>query len=68
MKKKVGVVCDNYKVEKFKAELIKHDFTEFTVHAFIDQTSTIKVIVHEVRLKELTKLIKRIEHSFKNSN
>jgi hypothetical protein len=31
MEKKVGITCDNYKVEKFKAELEKAGFNDFNV-------------------------------------
>jgi hypothetical protein len=51
--KTVGIVADNYKVEKFKKELALNGFSEFTVEPFTDATSTIKVIIPESKLKLL---------------
>lgn len=68
MTKTAGIVCDNYKLDRFKDQLTKADFREFTIHPFVGETSTIKVVVNEHRIKELEKLVKRIELSFHRSN
>lgn len=66
--KTAGIVVDNYKVEKFKKELIAKGFTDFKVVPFTKDTSTIFVKFEEHQLKELTKLIKTVNFNCKNSN
>lgn len=67
-KKTAGIVVDNYKVEKFKSELIKNGFLDFTVTPYIDDCSTIKVQCEESQYKDIAKICKRVELHFKRSN
>ncbi len=32
--KKVGIVCDNYKIDRFKKELTSKGFTDFEIFPF----------------------------------
>ena len=66
--KKAGIVCDNYKVAKFKKELTAHGFTDFEVKPFIKNSSTIQVNVSEDKLMDLKKLCQNVELHFKRSN
>lgn len=66
--KTAGIVVDNYKVEKFKSELIKNGFMDFTVVPYIGDCSTIKVRCEEVQFNELKNICKTIELHFKRSN
>jgi hypothetical protein len=38
-----GIVCDNYKVDKFKKELTSNGFNDFEVNPFDKTTSNIKI-------------------------
>lgn len=66
--KTAGIVCDNYKVTRFKKELEANGFTNYEVHPFLMNTSTIKVKLDVDKMKELAKLIKKTELSFHRSN
>lgn len=66
--KKIGIVCDNYKIEKFKEELNKGGFTELEITPFRDTTSTIVVMVGEIKVKEIKRICERVELHFKRSN
>lgn len=64
----VGIVIDNYKLDKYKEEFIKNEFTNFDIYSFIENTSTIKVSVPDNQVRELRKLCTRLEYHFNNSN
>ncbi|HEY4326381.1 MAG TPA: hypothetical protein VGN20_20520 [Mucilaginibacter sp.] len=64
----VGIVADNYKVEKFKAELTKHEFTNFVEFPFKGKTTAIKVTIDEKLFPKLSALILKVEAHFKRSN
>jgi hypothetical protein len=69
--KTATLLCDDYKVDKFKAELIKNGFDDFEVVPLSDPlagTTNIKIKFHESQFKELKTLIHKIEISFKQSN
>ncbi len=66
---KSGIVCDNYKVNKFKTELAKAGFTEFTEAPFQKEKTTIIQVTHDnSKLNELEKLCKNVELYFKRRN
>jgi hypothetical protein len=69
--KTAALVCDNYKVEKFKSELAKAGF-QIEIYPFnngpLAKTTNIKAFFDPKRLKELKNLIHKIEISFKQSN
>lgn len=64
---KVGIVCDNYKLTKYKNELTKKGF-EFITAPFTHNTTTIQVNTTEDKVGEIKKLCEKLEFEFKNSN
>jgi nitrogen regulatory protein PII len=66
--KKVGIVADNYKVEKFKQELTKAGYPDFDIHPFTKDNTTIRVNVPDDKVNEIMKICKKIELHFKRSN
>lgn len=66
--KKVAIVADNYKLEKFKKELTKKGFIDFEIFPFTPDTSTIKVNVQEKEVNEIHKICQLVEIHFKRSN
>ena len=70
--KEIGIVADNYKVNKFKKELEANGFKDYDIHPFTNQTQTIKVHVADDDFREAVKKIKklcmRVELHFKHSN
>jgi hypothetical protein len=65
MEKKVGITCDNYKLEKFKAELTKAGFTDFEVLCHKDNVSAIIVTCTEKDFFTLGILCQDVEEHFK---
>jgi hypothetical protein len=63
--KKVGIVCDNYKLETYKDELKKLGFKDFMTFKFTKETTGIRVQVPESRVPEIQKLCVRLENQFK---
>lgn len=67
-----GIVCDNYKVEKFKRELTKAGFTDFVIienkKGALVKTSVIQVNIEKSDLKRMKKLCQKVEMHFKLSN
>ena len=66
--KKVGIVADNYKVERFKKELTKKGFTDFVTSPFTAETTTIAVNVPDDKVSEVHKICRQVEIHFKQSN
>ena len=66
---KIGIVCDNYKLEKFRAALDGYSFTE---KPFTKETTAIFIMVtpdeFDEKLKDLGKICKTLEINFKRSN
>ncbi len=60
---KIGIVCDNYKLERFKEELSKAKM-DFKIHPLMKETSTIQVIIPDQTPEAFTALrtIKDICH------
>ena len=63
-KKTAGIVCDNYKTEKFKTELINNGFKDFEVVPFKGDTSTIKVKFEPNDISKIAKICKDVELHF----
>jgi len=66
--KKVGIVADNYKVNKFKKELTAAGFTDYKTTPFTPVTTTISVKVPDDKVKEVAKICQLVEMHFKQSN
>lgn len=65
--KTVGIVVDNYKIEKFKRELKAKDFN-FEVVTLNPLKSNIKVMTEETRISEIRNICTACELYFKRSN
>lgn len=64
-KKTAGIVCDNYKIEKFKEELIAKGFTDFEVIGNpAGKISTIKVTCYYFDLPDIAKICQGVEEYF----
>ena len=66
--KKIGIIADNYKLEKFKKELTKKGFTDYSIEPFTKDTSTICVVADENRLGQIKALCQVVEMHFHRSN
>jgi hypothetical protein len=66
--KTAGIVCDNYKIDKFKKELNKQGFKDFEIVPFVGESSTIRVKYKPEQLQKLHALCSIVENHFKNSN
>lgn len=56
-----GIVCDNYKLEKFKRLLNEAGFTDFEVVPFRKNESTIKVKCSESDYPKIAAICKKVE-------
>jgi hypothetical protein len=63
-----GILADDYKVERFKKELIKRGFTEFKVLPCKNDCTMIQVDTPANRMHDLGRLCKEVELHFKRSN
>lgn len=66
--KRAGIVSDDYKVERFKKELIAAGFTDFKVFPFTEGVSTIQVNTEDHRLLEIHELCMKVDFHFKHAN
>lgn len=66
--KKIAIVCDNYKVDKFKAELKKAGYTNVKTYPFTELTTTIKIKTDEKNIQNLHALCIKIQADFHRSN
>ena len=58
--KTIGIMCDHYKVDKFKELLTKNGFTNFEVKPQKDMT-IIKVIVRKQNINKVHKICQQVE-------
>lgn len=65
---KPAIVCDNYKLAKFRKELAKIGITDFRESPFTSRTTVIAFEIPDERIPEITKLCKEVELSFKRQN
>lgn len=65
--KKIGIVADNYKLERFKKELTKAGF-EYQVTPFRGETSTILVNTDDDKVGDVKKICQTVEFQFKRAN
>jgi hypothetical protein len=66
--KKIAIGADNYKVNRFKKELTKAGFTDFSISPFTPDVSLISVNVEDDKVNEVNKICQKIELHFKRSN
>lgn len=65
---KIGIVLDNYKLEKYEQELQANDFKTYTITPFIKNCTTIQIETEMHRAHELQKLCQRLEFEFQHKN
>lgn len=63
--KRVGIVCDNYKLEKFKEKLNEKGFTNYTITSYQQKTSLISVVVRNKNVLQVYNICKQVEAHFK---
>lgn len=66
--KNIGIVADNFKVEKFKKELLKEGFSEISTAPFMSDTTTITIKTTLDKVEQIYKICKRVELHFKHGN
>jgi hypothetical protein len=66
-KKKIAIVCDNYKLKKFKKELTKKGFTDFETTSYIGETTIINLKTTDANLKKVEKICRSCENHFKHN-
>lgn len=65
---KIGIVCNNYKVEKFKKELAKKDFKDIECVEYGKTLTLIKVITPEENNPKVAAICQLVEAHFHRSN
>lgn len=65
--KKVGIVCDNYKLPKFREALNKRKFC-FSEKPFTKDTTAIFLFVNSNQIDDIRKICVELEINFKQSN
>ncbi len=66
--KKVGIVADNYKLNKFKKELEKKGFTDYKITPYMTGTSAITVDVPSNKVYVIHKIVTMVTIYFTNRN
>jgi hypothetical protein len=66
--KTIGIVADNYKLDKFKKELSSKGFTDIIIVPFTEDTSTIQVRIEEDKIRTIHAICIKVESSFKRQN
>lgn len=67
--KKVGIVVDNYKLEKMEQELKKANFNDYKVAGkFTKDTTAITVEVQDNEVNKINAIVSLVERHFKRSN
>jgi len=61
---KIGIVCDNYKLGKFKQELLLAGF-QFKTFPFTKDTTTIRVDAEASKSIEVKEICEKLEKQFK---
>lgn len=63
-----GIAADNYKLDKFKSELIKAGYYKFEINSFTKDTSIIKVEIGNNDISIFKNICESVELYFKRSN
>lgn len=66
--KKIGIVIDNYKLEKFRQGLKDIDVFINKETPFIQHTTILSMICSEHKIDDIAKMCKKLEIDFKASN
>ncbi len=65
--KRIGVVVDNYKLEKFKEEFDKEKF-KYEIFPLSKSVTTIKITIEDSKVNDVAKICKKLTLHFNNSN
>jgi len=65
--KKVAIVCDNYKLERFKKELDREGY-KYELFPFVEETTSIKIECKDDQVSKVHAICIKIESHFKRSN
>lgn len=69
--KKVGIVCDNYKVSKFREELSAKGFSEVNEKQFghaDSKTTLLSITTEEAKVPTVHTICRAVEDHFKRGN
>lgn len=70
--KKIGIVCDNYKLEKMRMELSKKGYKCIDIKPYLDTTTTITIDVPKDQFQkcrdEIYAVVSSVESHFKRRN
>jgi hypothetical protein len=66
--KKIGIGCDNYKLDKFKEVLNQKGFTDYTISRLTPYTSFIRINLPDDQVMEIKKVCDIVETHFKRKN
>jgi len=66
--KRVAIVVDNYKIEKFREKLTEANLVISEEVPFIEKTTTLKVLCNKNQIPEIAKICQLLEIHFKQSN
>jgi len=66
--KKVGIVCDNYKVPKFREELNKAGFNDIAESSVTMHSKLLKIQTPADRIPDVKRICQLLELHFKHSN
>lgn len=65
--KKVGIMVDNYKLDKFKSELDNNGF-KYKTMPFTEDTTAIFIRCGESKIENISKICTKLELGFKRGN
>lgn len=66
--KKVGIGCDNYKINKFKSELKEIGITEISIKPLSIDTSFLTIKIQVEKVADVARVCQKVEFYFKNRN
>jgi hypothetical protein len=65
MIKRIGIVADDFKVEKFREELTKDGFADFDEKQLPNGVTSFYLMVEEDRIPRVAEICRRVELHFK---
>lgn len=63
--KTAGIICDNYKLNKYKSTLEERGFKNYNVSRYTKNTSVIKVKINMEEMYVVSKICQELELYFK---
>jgi len=65
---RIGIVADNYKLDRFKQELSAKGFTEIQIYPFTEGVSQMHVIADKKDFDQINKICQEVELFYKRGN